>query len=65
MKKLKDLVVNNITLVSKEQTPAVEKAETKFSIFKTFAKKNKLTKEQKEEIAKISKGYEKTLKKCL
>ena len=68
MKKLKDLVVKNITLVTKDETPAVEKAETKFSIFKTVWKaftKNKISKIQREKLTKISKWYEKTLKKCL
>lgn len=53
MKKITDLVVNAITLVPSEETPAVEKAETKFSIFKTL-KKSKLTKAQKEAFKKIA-----------
>jgi len=66
-KSIKDMVVWNITLVTSNETPAVEKATTKFSIFKTVAKmcwKETITKTQKEELKKIATNLEKTLKKC-
>jgi hypothetical protein len=53
---IKDVIVNNISLVSKGKKPAVPKAETSFSIFKT-AKKSIITKEQKEKLEKISKKW--------
>ena len=68
MKKLKDLIVGSITLVSSDKTPAVEKATTKYSIFKTFEKgfrKGKINKEQKEKLLKIAEWFKKTLKKWL
>ena len=37
-KKIQDMVVSNITLVTSDETPAVEQATTKFSIFKTVKK---------------------------
>lgn len=33
---LKNVTVNKVSLVTKDERPAVEKAETKFSLFKTF-----------------------------
>lgn len=66
MKKITELVVNSITLVTDSEKPAVKEATTKFSIFKTVWKafmKPKITKKQKERLKKISENYKKTLKK--
>lgn len=54
---IKDVIVNRISLVSKWKRPAVAKAETSFSIFKTA--KTKLSQEQIAKLEDISKAYEK------
>lgn len=54
---IKDVIVNRISLVSKGKKPAVPKAETSFSIFKT-ASKTLLSKENLEKLEKISNNYE-------
>jgi hypothetical protein len=46
MRNIKDVVVNRISLVSKNHRPAVKKAETRFSIFK-------IKKTNKKHISKI------------
>lgn len=46
MRNIKDVIVNRISLVSKKHRPAVEKAETRFSIFK-------IKKVNKKQISKI------------
>lgn len=38
MREIKNVFVNWISLVSKKETPAVEQAENKFALFKTFNK---------------------------
>lgn len=53
---IKDVIVNRISLVSKGKRPAVPKAETSFSIFKT-ASKTLLSKENLEKLEKISNDY--------
>ena len=35
-RKIADVIVDKISLVTKDELPAVEKAETKYSIFKSF-----------------------------
>lgn len=40
MRNIKDVFVNWISLVSKNETPAVEQAENKFALFKTIKKNN-------------------------
>ena len=58
-KKLTELDVNTISLVSDKETPAVPKASTKFSVFKTFFKKKVgFTDEQIEKLADIKKAYQ-------
>lgn len=52
-----DVIVDRISLVSKGKRPAVPKAETKFSIFK-MAKKERISKNLKEKLEKISKDYD-------
>jgi len=54
---IKDVIVNRISLVSKGKRPAVARAETSFSIFKTA--KQKITTSQLEKLETISKAYEK------
>ncbi len=57
-KKLTDLEVNTISLVSSNETPAVPKATTKFSIFKMFSKKKKgFSDVQKSKLESIKKEY--------
>lgn len=38
MREIKNVFVNGISLVSKNETPAVEQAENKFALFKTKQK---------------------------
>ena len=59
---IKDLKVSAITLVTKDQKPAVEKAETWFSIFKIFNKKNIISKTQENKLDRIIAKLDKTLK---
>lgn len=56
MKKLLDLVVENIAFVAKNERPAVPKAENKFAIFKTF-NKGGLNDLDKQKIEKIQTLY--------
>jgi len=56
---IKDVIVDKISLITKGKRPAVEKAETKFSIFKMAKVINK---EQNTKLDKIIKGYDETLK---
>ena len=44
MKEIKNVIVEWISLVSKNETPAVEQAENKFALFKTKKKDNSLSK---------------------
>lgn len=60
---ISNVIVDKISLVKKWENPAVEKAETKFSIFKTF-KKTKINKTAIEKIEKIKEKYQK-IKKTL
>jgi hypothetical protein len=55
-----DVIVDRISLVSKGKKPAVPRAETKFSIFKiaNAMPKEKISKDLKEKLEKISKDYE-------
>lgn len=59
---IKDVIVDRISLVSKGKRPAVARAETSFSIFKT-SNKVIFTPEQKEKLEKISKNYDEMIKK--
>jgi len=59
---IKDLKVSAVTLVTKNEKPAVEKAETGFSIFKIFNKKNLISKTQKSKLDNIISKLDKTLK---
>lgn len=54
---IKDVVVDKISLISRGKKPAVPKAETSFSIFKS-AKKCMLTKEHIAKLEEIAKGYD-------
>lgn len=58
MKILKDLKVKTISLITKNENPAVPKAENEFAIFKMF-KKEKISDEQKEKIENIQKTLRK------
>lgn len=51
---LKDVFVNGISLVSKNETPAVEQAESKFALFKTVKKNHN------EELKKIRSNLNKS-----
>lgn len=51
---LKDVFVNGISLVSKNETPAVEQAESKFALFKTVKK------DYKEDLKKIRSNLNKS-----
>lgn len=58
MKKLSELTVNKVSLVTKDKKPAVPKASTGFfSIFK-IKKEENLTQEQQVRIEKLKKFYE-------
>lgn len=58
MKKLSELTVNKVSLVTKDKKPAVPKASTGFfSIFK-IKKEESLTQEQQVRIEKLKKFYE-------
>jgi len=57
MFKLKWLIVDKISLVTKWKSPAVKKAENKFAVFKIF-KKNKLSQKAKDELAEVKKMYQ-------
>lgn len=58
MKKLTDLTVDKISLVTKDKKPAVEKASTGFfSVFK-IKKEEKLTEEQLARVEKLKTFYE-------
>ena len=59
---LKDLKVSAITLVSKDKAPAVPKAETGFSIFKIFDKKQVVSKVNISKLDSIISKLDKTLK---
>lgn len=56
---IKDVIVNRISLVSKWKRPAVAKAETSFSIFKTAKQWSKLSPENIAKLEAISKAYTK------
>lgn len=60
---IKDVIVNRISLVSKGKRPAVARAETSFSIFKTVSKQI-LSKENIEKLEKISQWYDELKKKA-
>ena len=53
MREIKNVFVDGIALVSKKNKPAVEKAESKFAIFKTVSKKDYEIQKLKENIKKI------------
>lgn len=55
---IKNVIVDRISLISSGKRPAVPKAETSFSIFKS-AEKSIITKENKEKLDQISKKYDK------
>jgi hypothetical protein len=58
MKKLTDLTVDKISLVTKDKKPAVEKASTGFfSVFK-IKKEENLTEEQLARVEKLKTFYE-------
>lgn len=59
---IKDIIVNRISLISRWKKPAVPKAETTFSIFKS-AKKSLITKEHIKKLEKIKEKYEKDIEK--
>lgn len=64
--KIKDVVVDKISLVSDEEIPAVPKAETKFAFFKSFGFSfwsKKMSGEQIESLKKIQNTYESIEKK--
>lgn len=56
---VKNITVNWISLVSKAQTPAVEKASVKFALWKT----TKLNKNNLEDLKQIRENLKKTFKK--
>lgn len=66
MYKLKDLCVSFISLVTSDKKPAVEKAETKFAIFKTvesIEEKEVITKAQIERLELLSQKIKKDIEK--
>lgn len=57
MKNLINLIVDKISIVSKDKTPAVPKAKSEF--FSVLKIKQGWTKEQMERLGKIKKSYQK------
>ena len=55
MRELKNVIVEGIALVSKKNKPAVEKAETKYAIFK-ISYRHKF-KQLRQKIEKINKSF--------
>lgn len=54
---IKDVVVDKISLVSSDETPAVPKAETRFAFFKTLFAPKKLNQEQINKVQELSNKY--------
>lgn len=55
---IKDVVVNTISLVTKNNRPAVKKAETSFAIFKTAKESETLSDDQINRLDNIQKVFE-------
>ena len=53
--KIKDVIVDKISLVSRDKTPAVQKAT--FRLFKFFKGKTKLNKDQKNRLEKLQSNF--------